>query len=58
MPGLSLDLDQMIVEKAAQVGKYIARSREGRHALPKPAKAAIPVVVTGQECLGYSRFQQ
>jgi hypothetical protein len=52
MPGLSLDLDQMIIEKAAQVGKYIADLEQGRHTLPKPATAAIPVIVTGQDVPG------
>jgi len=52
MPGLSLDLDQMIIEKAAQVGRYIVDLERGRHALSKPATAAIPVVVTGQDVPG------
>jgi hypothetical protein len=52
MPGLSRDLDQMIVEKAAQIGKYIVDLEMGRHALSKGATLALPVVITGQEVPG------
>jgi hypothetical protein len=52
MPGLSRDLDQMIVEKVGQIGRYIEDLESGRHVLSKPALAAIPVVITGQDVPG------
>lgn len=52
MASLSKDLDQMIVEKVEQIGKYIRDVESGLSALSQPCSEALPLIITGQAVPG------